>query len=154
VEGFSAMRRLLISFVFVLLSLASVAAESTSPVGRQPLPKALYAPTPVYRPEWARQGLAGKGLVLVTIDPRTGKVTNTRMLTSTGNQQLDRAALEAYSRWRFQPGGVPQIKIPIEFAAARARPQPPRRTLPQPLLIALLLGAAIALMAVLRKNRA
>ena len=39
------------------------------------------------------------------------------MFQSTGNKQLDGAALEAYSQWRFQPGTGSQVKIPIEFAA-------------------------------------
>jgi len=30
-------------------------------------------------------------------------------------------ALEAYSQWRFKPGSVPQVKMPIEFTN---RPQP------------------------------
>jgi TonB family protein len=93
------------------------------------LRKAIYTPKPVYRPEWAKQGLTGKGIVLVTIDQQTGKVTGARMLQSTGNKQLDGAALEAYSQWRFQPGSVPQVKIPIEFAS-RPKPPAPKRTTP------------------------
>ena len=54
-------------------------------------------PKPVYRAEWAKQGLTGKGVVLVAIDKQTGMVTGARMLTSTGNQQLDGAALQAYN---------------------------------------------------------
>lgn len=141
-----------LALALVVISATSVTAQSPSPVVRQPLPKAIYAPTPVYRPEWAKQGLAGKGVVLVTIDPQTGKVTNARMLTSTGKQQLDRAALQAYSRWRFQPGGVRQIKIPIEFAAAAGRPQSGSRSMPQPLLIILLLGGLVALVTAMRKR--
>jgi TonB family protein len=105
----------------------------------------------VYRPEWAKQGLAGKGVALVNIDPRTGKVTGARMLASTGNKQLDGAALEAYSKWRFQPGSVAQVKIPIEFAA-RTRPQPPTRHLPQPVILVVLLVIAVAAMGMLRKR--
>src|SRR5689334_3122213 len=69
-------------------------------------PKAIYTPQPVYRPEWAKQGLTGKGVVLVTVDKQTGKVTGARMLESTGNKLLDGSALQAYSQWRFQPGTV------------------------------------------------
>jgi hypothetical protein len=38
------------------------------------------------------------------------------MLTNTGSKLLDGAAPEAYSQWRFQPGTVSQLKMPIEFA--------------------------------------
>jgi TonB family protein len=109
----------------------------------------------VYRPEWAKQGLAGKGVVLVTIDQQTGKVTGARMLQSTGNKQLDGAALEAYSQWRFQPGTGSQVKIPIEFAS---RPKPPaaKRTAPQPAILyplLILLGFGVAIMAMRARRK-
>src|SRR5205814_3182419 len=97
------MRRVLLAIVGLLVSASSLQAQAASPVDQPPPIKAIYTPAPVYRAEWARQGLAGKGVVLVTIDTQTGKVTGARMLTSTGNKQLDGAALEAYSQWRFQP---------------------------------------------------
>ena len=59
---------------------------------------------------------------LVTIDKETGKVTEARMFESTGNQLLDGAALQAYSQWRFKPGSVTQLKIPIEFEKTSTDP--------------------------------
>ena len=106
------------------------------------------------RPEWSRQGLTGKGVVLVSVDKESGKVTGARMLTSTGNKQLDGAALEAYSQWRFQPGTVSQVKIPIEFAT-RQKAQAPKRTLPLPAIFLLILVAvAVIAMATLKRRRA
>src|SRR5213596_3610250 len=116
------MRKVLISLVVSLVSVSSLHAQSARPAGQPPPPRAIYTPKPVYRPEWAKQGLTGKGVVLVTIDQQTGKVTGARMLQSTGNKQLDGAALEAYSQWRFEPGTGSQVRIPIEFAN---RPKPP-----------------------------
>jgi TonB family protein len=115
-----------------------------------PLPQAIYSPQPIYRPEWAKQGVTGKGIVLVTIDPKTGIVTGTRMLQSTGSKLLDGAALKAYLKWRFKPGSVPQVKMPIEFAS-RPRPQPSEQAQKQPttlyiLLILLGFGAAVTVM--------
>jgi TonB family protein len=98
---------------------------------------------PVYRPEWAKQGLTGKGIVLVTIDKQTGKVTGARMLESTGSQLLDGAALQAYSQWRFKPGSVTQLKMPIEFKN-RPPPTSARKASPAryyPLLIIFIVGA-------------
>src|SRR4051812_15096013 len=97
------MREVLISFVVSLVSLSALQAQPVTPQGNPPPPRATYTPKPVYRAEWGKQGLAGKGVVLVTIDKQTGMVTGARMLTSTGNQQLDGAALQAYSQWRFDP---------------------------------------------------
>jgi TonB family protein len=99
----------IITFSFVSLADGQSASPSVS------LPEAIYKPQPVYRPEWAKQGLSGKGVVLVTIDPKTGTVAGVRMLQSTGNSLLDGAALDAYSKWRFKPGSVSQVKMPIEF---------------------------------------
>jgi TonB family protein len=142
------MRKLLISLVVSLVSISALHAQPTTPLGQPPPPRAIYTPKPVYRPEWTKQGLTGKGVVLVTIDKQTGNVTGARMLTSTGNQQLDGAALQAYSQWRFDPRtvAVSQLKIPIEFAN-RPPPQPAKRTLPQPviwLIVVAIAGAAIA----------
>ena len=97
---------------------ATSPSESNAEAQPATVPRAIYRPNPVYRSEWAKQGLAGKGVVLLTIDQQTGKVTGARMLQSTGYQQLDAAALEAYAQWRFDPGTVikSQLKIPIEFA--------------------------------------
>lgn len=114
---------------------------------------AIYTPSPVYRPEWARQGLTGKGVVLVTIDKETGKVTGARMLQSTGSQLLDGAALQAYSQWRFKPGSVTQLKMPIEFKNRPPIPTSTHRT-PPALVYALVifLGVAAAMMLARRRR--
>ena len=143
---------LVLAFLFV----GSLQAQIGTPAaGLQP-PKAIYTPRPVYRPEWAKQGLAGKGVVLVTIDQRTGKVTGARMLQSTGNKQLDGAALDAYSQWRFQPGTGSQVKIPIEFASRPKPAAPPKRTGPQPAILyplLILLGFGVAVIAMRARRR-
>ena len=151
------MRKVLISLVVSLVSVSSLHAQSARPAGQPPPPRAIYTPKPVYRPEWTKQGLTGKGVVLVTIDKQTGMVTGARMLTSTGNQQLDGAALQAYSQWRFDPRtvAVSQLKIPIEFAN---RPKPPttKRTLSQPAILyplLILLGFAVAVIAMRTRRR-
>jgi TonB family protein len=149
------MRHLLLTLIVTLVSLCSLHAQSASPAGPAAPPKAIYTPKPVYRPEWAKQGLTGKGVVLVTIDKETGRVTGARMLQSTGNKLLDGAALEAYSQWRFQPGTVSQVKIPIEFAN-RPKPPPAKRTLSQPAILyplLILIGFAVAVMAMRTRRR-
>jgi TonB family protein len=136
--------------IFALFFVSSAHAQTQNAATGQQPPKAIFTPQPVYRTEWAKQGLTGKGVVLVTIDQRTGKVTGARMLQSTGNKQLDGAALEAYSQWRFQPGTGSQVKIPIEFAT-RPRPSTAKQTKPSsailyPLLILIGFGLAVLVM--------
>jgi TonB family protein len=140
------MRRPATAFIAVA-SLCPLHAQSPSPAGPGTPIKAIYTPMPVYQAEWSKRGLTGKGVVLVTIDKDTGKVTGAQMLQSTGNKLLDGSALEAYSRWRFAPGTVSQLKIPVEFTN-RPKPQTPTRTPLQPavlypLLIVLGLGALV-----------
>jgi TonB family protein len=145
------MMRWLVPFPIIpLVSLSWVEGQPTTPAQSVPLPQAIYSPQPVYRFEWAKQGLTDKGVVLVKIDPKTGIVTGTRMLQSTGSKLLDGAALKAYSKWRFKPGSVPQVKMPIEFAS-RPRPQQSNQVQKQPailyvLLILLGFGAAVTVM--------
>jgi len=148
-------RKVLFLLVVTLVSVCSLHAQSGSPVRQPPPPRAIYTLTPAYRAEWAKQGLTGKGVVLVNIDKQTGNVTGARMLTSTGNQQLDGAALQAYSQWRFDPRTVTvsQLKIPIEFAN-RPAPQPAKRTLPQPVILLIVLALVGAAMGILKRRRA
>jgi len=147
--------REVVPVALALLSTCAVHAQSTAPAARPAAPKAIYTPKPVYRAEWAKQRLTGKGVVLVTIDKKTGNVTGARMLTSTGNQQLDGAALQAYSQWRFDPGTVvvPQLQIPIEFAT-RPVPQSAKPSVPQSWILLIVLVAGGVAVAVLRRRRA
>ena len=75
------MRSARLAIVVSLASVSSLHAQSASPVRQPPPPIAVYTPKPVYRAEWAKQGLTGKGVVLVNIDKQTGNVTGARMLT-------------------------------------------------------------------------
>jgi TonB family protein len=150
------MRESALVLIFVFFFVSSVHAQTQTPPTRQQPPRAIYTPKPVYRTEWAKQGLAGKGVVLVTIDQQTGSVTGARMLQSTGNSQLDGAALQAYSQWRFQPGTGSQVKIPIEFAT-RPKPPPPKRIAPQPAILyplLILVGFGVAVMVMRARRRA
>ena len=145
--------RLFLLQIALVTSLSALSAQSVTPPPSAPQVKAIYTPQPVYRPEWAKQGLAGKGVVLVTVDKDTGKVTGARMLESTGSQLLDGAALQAYSQWRFQPGTVTQVKLPIEFRKGPA-PQSPARPGSQPTIVyVLIIFVAFAAGVMLKRRR-
>jgi TonB family protein len=65
---------------------------------------------------------AQSGMVLVDVDQKTGKVTNARILQSTGNAAYDEAAVKRFRQWRFKPGATArQVKIPITFVPAGSR---------------------------------
>jgi TonB family protein len=150
------MIRPLLVVILLFVSVFSLHAQPASPARPVTSPKAVFTPRPEYREEWARRGLTGKGVVLLTIDKQTGNVTGAEMLQSTGNKLLDGSALEAYSRWRFDPKtvAVSQLKMPIEFAN-RPKTQPAKRTPLKPAILyplLILLGFAVAVM-VLRTRR-
>jgi len=147
--------RSLISFPIIpLVSLSWVDGQAPTPTQNIPLPQAIYSPQPIYRPEWVKQSLTGRGIVLITIDPKTGIVTAAQKLQRTGSELLDRAALKAYSKWRFKPGSVPQVKMPIEFAS-RPKAQPSEQAQKQPAILyvlLILLGFGVAVI-VMRKRK-
>jgi TonB family protein len=144
-------RLLFLAYIITFSFVSLVEAQSPSP--SVSLPEATYTPRPVYRPEWAKQGLSGKGVVLVTIDPKTGSVAGVRMLQSTGNKLLDGAALEAYSQWRFKPGSVSQVKMPIEFTN-RPRGQTSAQAakqMPASYYLLILIGVVVVVTTILKK---
>jgi TonB family protein len=76
---------------------------------------AVYAPRPEYPYEARSKHMTGRGIVVVNIDPSTGNVTSAQLLRSTGHEILDDAALDAFRKWRFKPGSVHKVKIPINY---------------------------------------
>jgi TonB family protein len=76
---------------------------------------AIYAPRPDYPSEARSQRITGSGVCIVSVDPRSGRVTEASMAQSTGDLRLDNAAISAFRQWRFKPGTVSKVKIPIEF---------------------------------------
>ena len=76
---------------------------------------ALYAPAPAYPIEARTRHFTGSGIVLLQVDPKTGYVIGAQMLKSTGHVILDNAALSAFTQWRFKPGTVRQVRMPIRY---------------------------------------
>jgi TonB family protein len=74
-----------------------------------------YAPRPVYPYQARRLRLTGSGTALLTVDPASGDVTDVLMLRSCGNAILDMATLDALRRWRFKPGTVVRVQVPITY---------------------------------------
>jgi len=74
-----------------------------------------YAPRPVYPYEARRQRVTGSGVALLTVDQTSGTVTDVLMAQSCGNAILDKSTLDSLRRWRFKPGSVSKVHVPITY---------------------------------------
>ncbi len=81
---------------------------------------AISAPRPEYPYEARSRHIMGSGVCVVDVDVSSGNVTSASMAQSIGNPILDNAAVSAFRRWRFKPGTVSKVKIPITFTMAGA----------------------------------
>jgi protein TonB len=76
---------------------------------------AVSAPLPEYPYQARRANITGSGLCVMLVDTASGKVTSATMAESTGNAILDHATIDAFRRWRFKPGTVSQLRVPITY---------------------------------------
>jgi TonB family protein len=74
-----------------------------------------YAPRPQYPQEARSHRIAGSGVCVVSVDPASGSVTKASMAQSTGSPLLDKSALSTVRTWKFKPGTVSKVSIPVEF---------------------------------------
>jgi protein TonB len=75
---------------------------------------ATTAPLPEYPYEAKRRNLTGNGVCVVTVDA-TGRVTDARMSQSTGSTMLDNLTVQTFKSWRFKPGTVSEVRVPISY---------------------------------------
>lgn len=131
---------LLIAITALLVSAQAATGSGTSPrkainPSGDPRAFAISTPFPDYPLAARERHLTGSGVARLDIDQQTGAVASAQMEVSTGYGMLDSAALAAFRRWRFQPGTVTKVKIPITFTIGSgrftARPVL-RRTVPLP----------------------
>ena len=75
---------------------------------------------PRYPPAALRSGITGTVVLIVSVDAN-GNVTDVSVERSSRNRDLDRAAIQAARKWRFNPAmqdGRPAaglVRIPVEF---------------------------------------
>lgn len=99
---------------------APAAAAVTLAPGDTAVPIPGQTPPPAYPAAAMRRGDAGTVIVRVQVGP-DGTPTDAEVVSRSGSRDLDRAALEAVRRWRFNPAQrdgqaiASSVVIPIDF---------------------------------------
>jgi TonB family protein len=62
------------------------------------------------------RGVRGIGTYRLSIDPKTGTVTEVKVLKHARFAILDQLAAKAFLQWRFRPGTITQTTIEYEFS--------------------------------------
>jgi len=90
----------------------------------QSAPVVLHRQPPAYPRASLRRGESGEVVVAARVDT-SGRPQDVTVARSSGHPALDRAAVRAVQRWRFEParrGGQPvegQVQVPVEFIGNR-----------------------------------
>jgi TonB family protein len=77
----------------------------------------LYAPQPDYPRVLAERGVRGWGKYRLIINPKTGTVTELKVLKHARFAVLDELAAKAFLQWRFRPGTITETRFDFEFSA-------------------------------------
>jgi TonB family protein len=85
-----------------------------------PIPKKwkeIIIDAPLLRPPpGPTKTLIGRGVYRLVIDPKTGTTTEVLVLKTSGDKRVDAVAVRTFSKWKFRPGRLTQIDIPIKFS--------------------------------------
>jgi TonB family protein len=100
--------------LFLTLFCLIATGLSQTPATRDARSAIVYAPEPEYPIGAARRGWQGSGLFLCRLRP-DGGVSSVIVLQNTGYDLLDGAGISAFQRWRFKPGLLKAVKIPLNF---------------------------------------
>ena len=73
------------------------------------------APLPDYPYQAKQAHVTGSGICNLEVDSTNGKVTSATMAQSTGSRILDKVTTDTFGRWRFKPGTILQVKVPVTY---------------------------------------
>jgi len=93
-------------------------SPANAPLKKEP---AYNAKRPEYPPEARRQHLTGSGVFALHIRA-DGSVARVEVLSSIGHELLDHAAIAAFQQWRFRPGSIQVVRVPIRYVEGPHRP--------------------------------
>ena len=74
----------------------------------------LNAPEPDF-PASTELRQLGQGIYRLVINPKTGLADEVKVLQSSSARKLDAAAVMAFMQWKFKPGALKEIDVPLSF---------------------------------------
>ena len=77
--------------------------------------KILNAPEPHYPHGIERITIRAQGVYRLTINPQTGGVDEVGILRRCGDSRLDASCVMAFFQWKFKPGTLKQLDVPVVF---------------------------------------
>jgi protein TonB len=76
---------------------------------------AVSTPMPEYPYQARRAHITGSGVCVMTVDTASGNVTSAVMEQSTGDGILDKVTTDTFRKWRFKPGTVSHVRVPVSY---------------------------------------
>jgi TonB family protein len=125
------LRRLVAGLVIVLTSsVGALAADKTTAVwtdghssavsDEELMRYALTSPAAAYPEEAQKAKITGNGLYELRIS-KTGVTTEVIIIKSSGSAVLDKAAKNAFLKWRFKPAVFSRVRVPVSWAVNRVQ---------------------------------
>src|SRR5436190_22876587 len=99
---------MIVSLFVIAVSLHAHAADGDCKLLYNPMPKYPLAVKRAYMP------VIGSGTFSVTFDS-SGKVSDVKIVKSTGYYSLDDAAISTLRAWKSTPGRTCSISVPVKF---------------------------------------
>jgi TonB family protein len=87
---------------------------------------------PEYSPRDRQSRNQGTGFFRLTLDLKTGRVTNVSIVKSIGITTLNQSAVNALRQWRWKPGTWKEVDVPVSFGMAEGPPRLPPGAVPLP----------------------
>ena len=81
----------------------------------------LKHPTPDYPYEARSRLITGKGVFILRFDYETGRLRQVHIYKSSGNKDLDFAAVSALKKWQAKPRSLHDVVVPITWTTRGAR---------------------------------
>ena len=81
---------------------------------------AITAPAAGFPEEAQKAKLTGSGVYELQVN-KNGSIARVTVIKSSGSAVLDKAARDAFGKWRFKPGVFARVRVPVSWSVKRVR---------------------------------